>query len=133
DVDGAVRQAVRASRGGWILSRTVRGLFGGHVDKSIPMPVTYSHAAVGALIARVRSMIDHPVRNASVSVGESGQLVEVRSRPGATVDSTLLDRELVRALSAPTARHVLSVRVRTVKPKITTTMLAAEYPAYIVI
>src|SRR5437588_10777478 len=78
-------------------------------------------------------MIDHPVRNASLSVGGSGQLVEVRSRPGATVDSTLLDRELVRALSAPTARHVLSVPVRTVKPKITTTLLAAEYPAYIVI
>jgi lipoprotein-anchoring transpeptidase ErfK/SrfK len=133
DVDGAVRQAVTASRGGWILSRTVRDLFGGHVDKRIPLRVTYSRAAVKRLIARIRAAIDRPVRDASLSVAGNGQLVEVRSRPGAVVHTGLLDRKLARALSAPTAQHVLSVSVRTLRPTVTTAMLAAEYPAYIVV
>ena len=133
DVDGAVRQAVKASRGGWILSRTARDLFGGDVEKSIPMPVNYRRAAVDALLARIRSTLGRPVRDASVAVDGSAQLVTLRSHPGAAVDATLLRGELARALSAPGAPHVLSVPVRKLEPKITTAMLAAEYPAYIVV
>jgi lipoprotein-anchoring transpeptidase ErfK/SrfK len=133
DVDGAVRQAVQSSRSGSVLARTFRGLSGGHVDKAIPMPVTYSRRAVDELISRIRSTVDRPTRDASVSVDASGQLSQVQSRPGAAVDTSLLHRELSRALSMPIAPHVLSVPVRTVKPGVSTATLAAAHPAYIVV
>jgi hypothetical protein len=41
--------------------------------------------------------------------------------------------ELARALRAPIVAHVLSVPVRAVRPRVTTAMLAARHPAYIVI
>jgi lipoprotein-anchoring transpeptidase ErfK/SrfK len=133
DVDGAVRRAVRASRSGSIVGRTFRNLFGSQVDKSIPMPVTYRHRAVDELIAHIRSTIDRPLRDATVSVDAGGQLVEVQSRTGAAVDTRRLRRALSQALSAPFAPHVVNVSVRTVKPAVTTEMLAAEHPAYVVV
>jgi lipoprotein-anchoring transpeptidase ErfK/SrfK len=133
DVDGAVRQAVMQSRGGWLLSRTIRELFGGQIDRSVPLPVTYSRITVQALVARIRSAIDRPARDASVTVDSGAQLVSVRSRVGAVVDVAALRGELASALRAPAVPHLLSLPVGNVKPRITTAMLAAEYPAYIVI
>jgi lipoprotein-anchoring transpeptidase ErfK/SrfK len=133
DVDGAVRQAVKASRGGWLLSRTVRGLFGGRLDQSFPIRVTYRRRAVDELISRIGATVYRAPRDASVTVDGSAQLVTILSAPGRAADERLLREELARALSAPTAAHVLGVPVRTLKPKVTTTTLAAEYPAYIVV
>jgi lipoprotein-anchoring transpeptidase ErfK/SrfK len=132
DVDEAVRRALKASRDGSIAARMVRDLLGGRVDKSVAMPVTYSRPVVEELIARFGARIDRPVRDASVSV-DGGHLVEVRASPGAAVSTSMLGRELAQALSTPTAPHVVGVPVRALKPKVTTAMLAAEYPAYIVI
>ncbi len=133
DVDGAVRQAVKASRGGWFVSRAVRDLFGGRVDDSVALPVSYSRGAVQQLIARVGSAIDRPARDARVTVDSSARLVTVRSRVGAVVDVAALRGELSRALSSPAVPHVLRVPVSAVMPKVTTAMLAAEYPAYVVV
>jgi lipoprotein-anchoring transpeptidase ErfK/SrfK len=111
----------------------LRGLFGGHVDKDIAIPVTYDHRAVGALLARVQAAVDRPPRNASVSVGSNGQLVRVTSRTGVAVRTRALTAELNQALSAPAAPHVLHTPVRALHPTVTTAMLAARYPAYIVV
>ena len=66
DARAMVARAVSASREGSIFSRTVRGLFGGSVKRNIPLVVSYSHAAIGALTARVRSSVDRPPRDAMV-------------------------------------------------------------------
>jgi lipoprotein-anchoring transpeptidase ErfK/SrfK len=108
-------------------------LFGGRLDQSIPIRVTYSGRAVGELLSRIGATVDRAPRDASVTVGGSARLVTIQSHAGRTVDEALLRKELSRALSAPTAAHALGVPVRALKAKVTTTMLAAEYPAYIVV
>jgi lipoprotein-anchoring transpeptidase ErfK/SrfK len=133
DIDEAVRQAVRLSRGGWIVSRTIRDLLGGRVDSDIPLRASYSHQAVSDLIAHIRSAVDRPARDASMTVESAGQLITVRSHAGAEADIVELRGQLERALGAPTVPHALGVSVRVVRPKVTTARLAAEYPAYIVV
>jgi lipoprotein-anchoring transpeptidase ErfK/SrfK len=133
DVDGAVRRAVSVSRGGWLVSRTIRDLLGGQNHSDITLPASYSAGAVEQLVARIRSAINRPARDASATVDGNARLIEIRSRVGAEVDLAALRAALTPALAAPTTRHVLSVPVRIIKPKVTTAMLAAEYPAYLVV
>jgi lipoprotein-anchoring transpeptidase ErfK/SrfK len=132
DVNAAVAAAVRASRGGWIVGRTLRGLFGGHVNQAIPVHVSYDRAAVAALVGRVRAQLDRAARDATVTVTGSG-LDTVQSRDGITVRSGLLARSIGQALVSPTASRLLDVPLRIVKPAVTTGMLTARYPAYIII
>jgi lipoprotein-anchoring transpeptidase ErfK/SrfK len=133
NVDAAVSGAVRASRGGWFLSRTLRGLLGGRVDAQVAMPVTYSHRAVRAFVTRIERSVDRPARSASVSIGGSGQLVELRSARGAALDAAALRNQIERTLQASAAPHPIRAPVRKLKPRVTTAMLAAKYPTYIVI
>src|SRR3954463_13583594 len=55
DVDGMVQEALDKSRGGNFVGRALRGVTGGSVDDNVPSRVNYSHAAVHALVQRVRS------------------------------------------------------------------------------
>lgn len=133
DINGAVEQALRASRGGWFVSRALAALAGNRLNESIPIKVTYSHSAVTALLARVRAAIDRPVRNASIAVVGGGQLVALRSLPGRAVDTMVLGSQLARALDRPAVRQTVSVAVRTSRPAVSSAKLASEYPTYIVI
>jgi lipoprotein-anchoring transpeptidase ErfK/SrfK len=133
NVDGAVNAAVRASRRGWFVGRTLRGLLGERVNGQVAMPVTYSHRVVRDFVARVARKIDRPPRDASVSVGDSGRLVTATSRHGAAVDAAALRPAIERALRTAAPMQVIRAPVRDLEPRLTTAMLAAEYPAYIVI
>jgi lipoprotein-anchoring transpeptidase ErfK/SrfK len=132
-VDGAnmVAQAVNASREGSIVTRTVRGLFGGSVKRDIPLVVSYSHQAVRGMTAKVRAAVDRAPRDATVQASASG-LSEVPPRDGLKVDSNTLGGRIRRALTGAASR-TLAVPTLVVKPAVTTSKLAARYPAYIVI
>jgi lipoprotein-anchoring transpeptidase ErfK/SrfK len=134
DVDAAVDEAVRASRGGWFVSRTLRALFDGdHVSARIAMPEAYNPNVVDDLIARVRRQVYRPPRDARLSVDPRRLLVKVPSRRGEAARTGVLHAELDRALRTPEALHVLTVPMRPLHPRITTAQLAARYPAYIII
>jgi lipoprotein-anchoring transpeptidase ErfK/SrfK len=115
------------------VGRAARELFGGRVDRTILLPASYRRSTVTQLISRISAAIDHPARDASVSVDGSAKLVTVPSRRGAKVDVSELRGELVRALGEPTSSHVLTIPVGVSRPKVTTRMLVARYPAYIVV
>ena len=133
NVDGAVKAALQASRGGWFVGRTLTGLFDDHVDAQVPMPVTYNHQAMDQFVAHVQQAIDRPPRDASVSVDSSGHLVRVASAPGTTVDAVSLRAQIQHALQTPAVAHDISALVSEQKPHITISMLAARYPTYIVV
>jgi lipoprotein-anchoring transpeptidase ErfK/SrfK len=132
DAQGMVAQAVRASREGSIFSRTVRGLFGGSVNRNIPLLVTYSHAAVRALTAKVRSAVNRPPRNATVQPSPAG-LTELPAQDGLKVDSSRLGGRIDRALTGAAPSRTVTVPVFRSKPAVGTGQLAAKYPAYIII
>jgi lipoprotein-anchoring transpeptidase ErfK/SrfK len=133
DVDAAMREALRASRRGWFVGRTLRGLLGDRVNAEIALPVSYSHQVVRAFVTRLKRAIDRPARDASVSVAGAGALMRVASLEGAALDAAALRAGIERALQASTPTPVITAPVRELKPHRTNEMLAAEYPAYIVI
>jgi lipoprotein-anchoring transpeptidase ErfK/SrfK len=49
------------------------------------------------------------------------------------VDAAALRSSVEEALAAPGSRHVIAAPVRTTAPHVTTAMLAARYPAYIIV
>jgi lipoprotein-anchoring transpeptidase ErfK/SrfK len=132
DLANMVEQAVSASRQGSIFSRTFRGLFGGRLNRDIPLVVGYSHGAVRALAVRVRSILYRAPRDATVQPNASG-LGEVPGQNGRQVDYSQLGGRIDRALVGQTASRTVSVPVHLVHPAVTTAQLAARYPAYIVI
>ena len=132
DVQNMLKQAVAASREGSIFSRTARGLFGGTVNRDVPIVVSYSHQTVRHLTARIRAEVNRPARDATVQPNASG-LDTVPGKPGVIVDSDKLGSRIGQVLSGAVASRAVGVPTRTVQPKITTAQLASKYPAYIVV
>jgi hypothetical protein len=132
DVAGTVAEAVNASRTGSIFSRTWRGLFGGNVNKDVPLRVSYSHRAVRSFTAQVGAAVNTAPRDATVEPGASG-LTQVPDRIGVAVEQKRLIARLAHALTGPSAKRIVTVPTLTRKPAVTTSELVAQYPAYIVI
>jgi lipoprotein-anchoring transpeptidase ErfK/SrfK len=133
-VDAAkmVAQAVDASREGSILTRTVRGVFGGSVNRSIPLAVSYSHQAVRALAAKVRATVNRPPRDATVQPVASS-LHAVPGQTGLAVNYSALGARIDSSLLGAARSRTVNVPVHKLQPKVTTAELASKYPAYIVI
>jgi lipoprotein-anchoring transpeptidase ErfK/SrfK len=132
DVANMVAQAVDASREGSILTRTARGLFGGSVHRNIPLLVSYSHHAVRELAAKVRSAVNRPPRDATVTPSGSG-LKAVPGQVGLAVDYSALGGRIDRALVGSSPSRKVTVPTRKIQPVVSTAQLAAKYPSYIVI
>jgi lipoprotein-anchoring transpeptidase ErfK/SrfK len=132
DTQNMVAQAESASREGSIVTRTVRGLFGGSVNRNIALVVNYSHQAVRGLTARVRAAVNRPPRNAAVQPTSSG-LTDVPAQDGMTVEGTRLGGRIEYALTGATANGRVSVPTHAVRPAVTSSQLATKYPAYIVV
>jgi lipoprotein-anchoring transpeptidase ErfK/SrfK len=132
DAANMVAQAEGASREGSIVTRTARELFGGSVNRDIPLVVSYSHEAVHRLAAKVRTAVDRPPRDATVQPSASG-LSDVAAQVGLTVDSRRLVARIEQRLTGATGTRTVAVPARVVRPAVTTAQLAARYPAYIVI
>jgi lipoprotein-anchoring transpeptidase ErfK/SrfK len=132
DVANMVDQAVSASRQGSIFTRTARGLFGGSLNRDIPLLVSYSHQAVRALAARVSGALARAPRDATVQAGPSG-LKAVPGENGLRVSYSQLGGRIDRALVGQTASRAVTVPVSEIQPAVSTAQLAAKYPAYIVV
>ncbi|HEY7934859.1 MAG TPA: L,D-transpeptidase family protein [Solirubrobacteraceae bacterium] len=132
DANDMVNQAVSASRGGSIFSRTIRGVFGGSISRKIPLEVSYSHQAIRALTARVRGALNQSAQNASVQPSAGG-LQEISGQSGVKVDSGRLAARVEHALIDVSAKHSVAVPTHTVEPTVSSTQLASQYPAYIIV
>src|SRR4051794_724755 len=67
NVDSSVDAALRRSRAGGVISRTVRGLTGARLAAAMNVQITYDERAVKRLVRRVRHSLDREPRDASVS------------------------------------------------------------------
>jgi lipoprotein-anchoring transpeptidase ErfK/SrfK len=132
DIQNMLDQALAASRSGSIFSRTARGLFGGSVNRDIPIVVSYSHSAVRHLTATIRAALNRPALDATVQPNATG-LSTVPGRPGVSVESDKLGARIDQVLGGAVASRAVGVPTRKVQPKVTTAQLASKYPAYIVI
>jgi L,D-transpeptidase-like protein/putative peptidoglycan binding protein len=132
DVDGMVQEAIDKSRGGNFFGRAFRGITGGSVDENIPPRVNYSSAAVHRLVQRVRDKVNRQPRDASVQAEASG-LTAVPSKFGISIRWRQLTKDVDAALVRPDGARVVKAESKITKPKVTTSELAAKYPAFITI
>ena len=127
DVDAMVDEAMRRSRRGNVVSRTVRGLTGGEVDVDHEPDVRYSQRAVDNLVKRVARNVDRRARDADVRFTAAG-FERVPGRSGLRVRRDDLRRRVEDALLEPAkADRTVTAKVRRTKPKVTTRQLAKKY------
>lgn len=130
--EAPVEQAVNISRHGSFVSRGLRDLLGGSVNRDIALRITYSHAAVRALVSDVALATDRPAQNAMIHP-DAGGLTPVPSRAGANVDAALLKSRIGQALTESSAPRVIDVPTSMIRPTVTTARLASDFPAYILV
>ncbi len=133
DIEGSVNAALDASRSGNLFQRTWRDVTGGKVKRDVPLRVTYSHAAIDKVVARVSRKLNEPARDATVGNLEKGQISPTTSKDGLRVRNVTLSRALEKELLDRSGRTPVPVRTKVVTPKVTTKKLAAEYPAIILV
>jgi lipoprotein-anchoring transpeptidase ErfK/SrfK len=107
-------------------------LFGGSVNKDVPLRVSYSHRAVHSFAAQVGAALNTAPRDATVEPGAGG-LTQVPDRVGVAVEQKRLAARIAHALTRSSAKRTVAVPTLIREPAVTTSELAARYPAYIVI
>jgi lipoprotein-anchoring transpeptidase ErfK/SrfK len=132
NIDRSVGQAVERSRSGGIIDRTVRGIFGGHVNAKIPVDITYDHGAVARLVKRVEADLERPAVDADVDLS-GGTVKTTPSRTGLQIRSSQLRRDVAAKLVATTGPRRVAVHARTLEPKVSSKDLAARYPAILIV
>ncbi|HEU4392638.1 MAG TPA: L,D-transpeptidase/peptidoglycan binding protein [Solirubrobacterales bacterium] len=130
DIDDAVAEAVAESQDGGLPGRLVRYVTGGEVSESITPQVAYSEAAVNRFVRRVAEDVDREPQNADVEpTGDS--LEVVAGENGRKLRDNLLTEDLNAAVLNANAPRTIVAQVHAIKPEVTKSEVAAEYPSYL--
>ena len=132
DVEGMVQDALERSRDGSVVSRTMRGLFGGRVDESVGAEVAWSRTAVDRLVRRVKKRVDRDAKNARVSFSPAG-IERVEGHTGLAVRGKELTRAINAELGDPESDRVVRGRTKVTRPDVTSDELAAQNPDVIIV
>ncbi len=132
NIDRSVGQAVGRSRSGGIINRTIRGVFGGTVEASVPVDVSFDRSAVKRLAVRIEKDLERPAVDADVNLSASG-IQTTESHTGLQVRAARLRREIAERLVATDGPRRVRVHARTLEPKVTTADLADRYPAILIV
>jgi lipoprotein-anchoring transpeptidase ErfK/SrfK len=132
DASAMAAEAVARSRSGWLGARVWRDLTSGNVDADLPARVQYSSAAVRRFVRRIRRKVNRHVRDAKLQLA-TASLPVLPSRTGLRVNRSRLLRAVTSAVESVGAGRHARVKVRVVRPKVTTAQLARKYPSFVTI
>lgn len=130
DVDAAVEEAVAESREGGLPGRLVRYVTGGGVDEQVGAAVTYSRPAVNRFVRMIAEEIGVEPQDATVEAN-GGELEVVPAEHGRKLRDVLLTRQLRAAVLNADADRTIAARSHSVKPEVTGSEVADEYPSYL--
>ena len=130
NIDAAVAKALDESQSGGFPGRLVRYVSGGEVDKGISADVDYSKPAINRFVRHVAAEIDREPQNADVEPTPSSLQV-VSGHNGRKLRDNLLTKDLEDAVLNAGGAHTIVAHVHSVKPKITRSEVASEYPSYL--
>jgi lipoprotein-anchoring transpeptidase ErfK/SrfK len=131
DVDGMVAEALAVSQEGGLPTRVWRYASGGEVDENIEPQIVYSQKTLNDFITGVEQNVNQPAVDASVQPTATS-LDPVPAQQGIEVQTDKLRADLEQAVQSAHSRTV-EAEVHKVKPEVTTSELATQYPHYIVI
>jgi lipoprotein-anchoring transpeptidase ErfK/SrfK len=130
NVDRAVEEAIDDSRGGGLPGRLVRYVTGGSLDKQLSAEVAYSRAAVNRFVREVAGAVDREPKDAAVDpTGDSLSIAPAEY--GRKLRDNLLTRQLNAAVLNASADHSIAARTHPLKPEVTGSEVADEYPSYL--
>jgi lipoprotein-anchoring transpeptidase ErfK/SrfK len=132
DLDGSVQQALQRSRSDNIFVRVYRSITGGHIHADITPQLSFSNAAVAGLVAHVSHTLDRPARDASISYSGSS-IGRVSSQQGIAVQRSALTTAIDTALGNPSTGRAIAVPTAYTQPRVSASLLAAQYPTIITI
>jgi lipoprotein-anchoring transpeptidase ErfK/SrfK len=132
DLDAIVDAAVQRSRSGGILARTWRSISAKQLDARITPNITYSRRAVRRTVDRVRVAVSRKAVDAKVDFQPSSLSIRP-ARSGRTIDTQRLRRTIQTALVSAVDDRTITVRVRKVKPKVSSRDLAKKYPVVVAV
>jgi lipoprotein-anchoring transpeptidase ErfK/SrfK len=130
DLDQAVAEAVEESQGGGLPERLVRYVTGGEVSESIAPQVEYSESAINKFVRRIAAEINREPQNASVEPSAE-ELIVVAGENGRKLRDNLLTDQLNEAVLSANDPRTIAAKVRSTKPEVTKSEVAAEYPSYL--
>ena len=132
NVDAMVRDALDRSRGGNVVTRTLRGIFGGTVKAHVPAAVTYSHSEVDSFVRQVAQGVNLAPQDATIGIS-GARLQKLDARDGRSVKENRLRRNVKATLKKVHSKREVTVPYTVLHPKVTTDQLAARYPTVIAI
>ena len=132
DVDGAVSEALDASRTGSLPERVFRQVTGGASPNEVSVEVEWSRPALNRFIRRVADEVYVAPRDAAVEPGPES-LTVIDQADGRKLRDNLLDSELEAILAGGPYRPVVEGRTTVLKPSVTRNQVAGSYPTYITI
>jgi lipoprotein-anchoring transpeptidase ErfK/SrfK len=132
DVGSAVEEAVEASQEGGFPGRLVRYVSGGEVDEKISPRVAYSQPAINHFVRHVAEEVDREPKNADVEATPDA-LEVVAGENGRKLRDNLLEKKLKAAVLNANAPHKIVAAVHPIKPEVTKSEVAAQYPSYITV
>ena len=130
NVDRAVEGAIAESRDGGLPGRLVRYVTGGNLDERLPADLTYSQPAVNRFVRKVAKAVDREPRDAAVEA-TGGALSVAPAEYGRKLRDDLLTRQLNAAVLNASADHTVAARTHPLKPEVTGSEVADEYPSYL--
>jgi lipoprotein-anchoring transpeptidase ErfK/SrfK len=130
DIESAVEEAVEDSQEGGFPSRLVRYVSGGEVDEQITPQVAYSERAINRFVRRVAEEVNRDPQNADVEATPDS-LEVVAGKNGRKLRDNQLEEKLKAAVLNANAPHKIVAVVHPIKPEVTKSEVAAEYPSYL--
>jgi lipoprotein-anchoring transpeptidase ErfK/SrfK len=130
DLSDAVGSALDESQSGGLPGRLVRYVTGGGLDKRISADVSYSQPAVNRFVRKVAKAVDREAQDATVN--PSGASLEVAAaKYGRKLRDNQLTQQLDAAVLNADADHTIAAQTHAVKPEVTGSEVAAEYPSFL--
>jgi lipoprotein-anchoring transpeptidase ErfK/SrfK len=130
DIESAVEEAVEDSQEGGFPSRLVRYVSGGEVDEQITPQVAYSERAINRFVRHVAEEVNRDPENADVEATPDS-LEVVAGKNGRKLRDNQLEEKLKAAVLNANAPHKIVAAVHPIKPEVTKSEVAAEYPSYL--
>ncbi len=130
DIDGAVARAFEESRSGSLPTRVFRELTGGEVTAAVPARVGYSKSAVNRFVREVADgVLVEPVDASVSATGDS--LNVVKAKDGHKLRDNQLTDRVNSVLRSGRGSRILTARVNTLKPSVSTSEVTSKYPTYL--
>lgn len=130
DVRHSVDRAFEESRSGSLPARILRAITGDGLNADIPVSVAYSRSAVNQFVRDVADGINQDPVDASVAAG-ADSLSVVKAENGHKLRDVLLTEQLTSLLDEGQGSRTIRARVNVVKPAVTTSEVAEQYPTYL--